>query len=370
MKYLFTRLMSATIAGMVLSAFAGDADAAQKVVIKKNRAQVLNFWTPARLLSAQPRWQTAPKPADLQAPNLADIKPFKSSYRRSGAKPTKDIKGKLRRDLIPQVMLQQKRQQSAGKAKPQAQGSSGALYSQSAIFPPELAQAYPLSAAGKFFFTDPTTGGQFICSASLIAPRLMITAAHCIFDNVNQVVFTDFLFAPGYFNGTAPLGAWTPVAGLIPQSWIDSAALPHPEDFGVLVLGDLSADGQAVRAGDIAGIYGIIGSDITTHLFHVDFLGYPGNLDGGEIMQRTGAQTAATFEPNNALYGSDQQGGSSGGPYVIDLQFPAAGGIDRFPSVVAVESFGDGSGNVGVSLLNGTAGAMLEALCGQAAGNC
>jgi V8-like Glu-specific endopeptidase len=37
---------------------------------------------------------------------------------------------------------------------------------------------YPFRAAGKLFFDEP--GGSFVCSASLIAPGLVVTAGHCV----------------------------------------------------------------------------------------------------------------------------------------------------------------------------------------------
>ena len=356
-----------TLCAVVLGSVPTEA-ASQKVAIKQNRAAVMSYWTPARILAAQPKWKSAQRPSQLMTPQRGTgYQENKLGLQRYGSAPKKVPKRGLTRRLAPAKILPKV---DPAEFKREAQGQSSGLYTHTQVFPPELAQFYPYSATGKLFGADTITGGGFTCTASMISPRVMITAAHCIFDNANKVFYTNFAFAPGYFNGNAPLGIWTPTGGFITQAWVDITDIVHPEDFAVLILGDQTFESQTFRTGDIAGFYGVAGSDVNTHLFHVDFLGYPGNLDAGEILQRTGAQTLGTFAPNNALYGSDQQGGSSGGPYVIDLQVTPAGGISRSPTVVAVEFFGNGVGDVGVSLLNGNAGAIISMACQAAAGNC
>lgn len=58
----------------------------------------------------------------------------------------------------------------------------------------------PLAYAGKLFYKTPD-GGDYFCSAQLISPHVVLTAASCVQDGETGKWFTDFVFALQYKNG-------------------------------------------------------------------------------------------------------------------------------------------------------------------------
>src|SRR5205823_3872187 len=74
-------------------------------------------------------------------------------------------------------------------------------------------------------------------------------------------------------------------------------------------------------------------------------LGYPGNLDGAALMERTDSQGFVdTSNKNNTIIGSAMEGGSSGGPWIVNLgiqpsDFPTSNAAQP-NTVVGVTSWG------------------------------
>ena len=61
--------------------------------------------------------------------------------------------------------------------------------------------AYPYRAAGKLFFK--IGASTYLCSASLIKPGIVVTAAHCVANYGQKQFYTGWQFTPGYRNGAA-----------------------------------------------------------------------------------------------------------------------------------------------------------------------
>jgi len=79
--------------------------------------------------------------------------------------------------------------------------------------------------------------GDHFCTASVISSpgrELLITAAHCINGGKNGGYRQDLVFIPGYRDGQAPYGIWTPAQLVVAPQWMKSS---DPDfDVGFIVL--------------------------------------------------------------------------------------------------------------------------------------
>ncbi|WP_143026967.1 trypsin-like serine peptidase [Nitrosomonas oligotropha] len=84
-----------------------------------------------------------------------------------------------------------------------------AYFTSSRVSPaPSVQNSYPYRASGKLFFSD-SVGNTYQCSASVIRPRLVLTAGHCVLDPVKKQRYVNFKFIPAYHSGSAPYGQFT-----------------------------------------------------------------------------------------------------------------------------------------------------------------
>lgn len=205
-----------------------------------------------------------------------------------------------------------------------------------------------LKTTGKVLFAMGSV--YYVCSASVaddtVSGRsIILTAAHCAYDETGGAFATNWMFVPDYdtapasldtagsFCASTSLGCWTASAlvaarGYTTAGAFNAQAVVHDYAFAVVGAGgksgtaqlDATVGGHPIRFSAVSG-----GAD--TYLF-----GYPaaGRYTGKDLVYCRGA---LGFDPNmaNATYrvGCNMTGGSSGGPWFA----PFSGGSGTMMSV-------------------------------------
>jgi hypothetical protein len=175
------------------------------------------------------------------------------------------------------------------------------------------------------------------------------------------------MFIPAFNNGNAPYGTWRAAFVATNTDWFNSGTTPNGHDFGMLEAID---DPNVGTIGSVVGYLGWQTLGLSDN--HFSMLGYPGNLDGGMLMQRNDAQTFRFNGNNTWIQATDMGAGSSGGPWVQDFGVqpagapPAPGGGNL---VVGVTSYGPIEYS-GASQFDGTFTALRAFMCARRVGNC
>lgn len=331
-------------------------------------AETLAYWTSARLASAQPMLPLAnPKAV---APEAA-AQGSGASVSLPGKRPTMTAGADAAARLYDPAQV--RIQSEDDGIESQAVGSFGAHYTSARVNQPGLETIYPNRTVGKLFFTG-NTGGNFVCSASVLRHRIVLTAGHCVHRGSGGTggFHRNFLFVPALRDGSAPLFTWTPRrVGTTSQWAISNGVVPNAADFGMLEMNDRGT----TRIGILTGFLGFRTLGLIPN--HTTKLGYPCNIDACNKMQQVTSQSHRAVSPNNVEYGSNARGGSSGGPWVQNYGIQGTGGLTSgLNQVVGVTSYGYVSTAPqvqGSSIPDSRAGGfipLLNTMCAARAGNC
>ena len=341
-----------------------------KETTEAQASAALAYWTPERFASAQPM---TPKVNANAVTAEASSTPVGKSLSANGSAPTANVKPDFANRLYDPATSQIKAE--AGGVETQDVGSFGARFTSARVNQPALETIYPNRMVGKLFFVH-NTGGNFVCSASVLRQRIVLTAGHCVHrgSGGSAGFHRNFVFVPAFRNGAAPLGTFTPnFVGTTSQWAVSNGVVPNAADFGMMQINDRPG---AIRIGTITGTLGF--STLALIPNHTTKLGYPCNLDNCQQMQQVTSQSHRAVAPNNVEYGSNARGGSSGGPWVADFGIPAVGGLPfaSMNRVVGVSSYGYVSTLPkvqGSSIPDSRAGGfipILNLMCARLAGNC
>jgi V8-like Glu-specific endopeptidase len=185
--------------------------------------------------------------------------------------------------------------------------------------------AYPYSAIGRLFFTDPGVG-DFVCTAAATyggaALNIVWTAGHCIADGGKAKFYTNWLYCPAWNKnkgGVNPtFGCWSWASASTKGAWFNNGAFTR--DVGYVALqptGTVLAENVVSATGGLGFAWNWGRDQNWIHM------GYPaeGSYDGGYIVQtntehRYDDAPDALGPPTNS-FGSSQTPGSSGSPVIL-----------------------------------------------------
>lgn len=242
-------------------------------------------------------------------------------------------------------------------------------------------------AAGRLYFEMPKNAKRkgpwagFVCSGTAVTDSVsnrsvILTAAHCVYDDVNKAFARKVLFIPNQADTTAsgtdldcsndPMGCWVPSFGVVDTDWT-ATTFPNniPWDYAYYVVPDTGAhagSGTTESLEDAAGTLPINFTippnqdDGTPGATSADFtygLGYSYNVDPNfmycaDDMTMEGADN--WWLPNCGL-----AGGSSGGPWVQPMDLDTGNGF-----VISVNSWGyTGSPGMAGPILQATSAACV-----------
>jgi hypothetical protein len=231
------------------------------------------------------------------------------------------------------------------------------------------------TAAGRIYFEMPSNAKRkgpwngYVCSGTVVTDgtsdhrSIVITAAHCVYDDVNKAFARNVLFIPKQYQAGAtdrnclndPLGCWKPSFGVVDEDWANQTWPANiPWDFAYYVFDDDNPDAHLVNNGsgqlvqEAVALDGAAGSlevafssdDPTGNDAVTDALGYSYSQDPNfRYCSEPLATPSDEFATGAGSYyyrwlnSCDLSGGASGGPW---LQ-PAGTGVGP---IISVNSWG------------------------------
>jgi V8-like Glu-specific endopeptidase len=371
----FKSLIFALTTASLFTSISGLADQNNPSVLSKQNDAMSNntttYWTPERLRDAKELTMPLVDPSKIQKSAVNPNAQGGAVNGGDGQPPTINISANTQPLFKPII------QSNDHSTSPMDSGTQNEQFSSTQLVPLSADLSYPYRAVGKLFFTIPGRG-DYVCSASVIKPRIIVTAGHCVHSGSggSDGFYTNWLFIPAFRDGSAPFQSWSWSYANVSNTWATGGGIvPNASDFAMIEMKDQAINGATQKIGAVTGYLGWQSQSLIPN--HANLLGYPCNFDSCQKMHQVTAQSAAAVSPNNVEYGSDMGGGSSGGPWVQNFGKYSVGqtggnnpGLNR---VVAVTSWGytnpaykaQGASNFNDEFIN-----LLNTMCSHQAGNC
>ena len=220
------------------------------------------------------------------------------------------------------------------------------------------------TTVGRIYFEMPTNArlkrwAGYVCSGTVATDgtdgrAVIITAAHCAYDDANKAFARNVLFIPNQDGTTGsgtdtncsndPLGCWTPAFAVVDTDWT-TTTFPNniPWDYAYYVVSDTDAHSGNGDGGSLESVAGSLpisfaspARDVGTTQADADFthgIGYS-YADDPNLMFCAENMTTEGVD-NWWLPSCGLSGGSSGGPWIQPLD-----GVSLDGPIISVNSWG------------------------------
>ncbi|KOV61786.1 lipoprotein [Streptomyces sp. NRRL WC-3618] len=169
------------------------------------------------------------------------------------------------------------------------------------------------AAVGRVFFTNPSNGGSYACSASALnsdSKQMVVTAGHCVHGGSGGTWMTNWVYVPRYRSGARPFGTFAAKQMRTFNSWISSSDLKR--DVAMVTTWPLNGN----KIVNVTGGHGMSWNFSRTQ--PITIFGYPGNFNNGESQWVCTGTTRAASD-NGLELQCNFGGGSSGGPWLREF---------------------------------------------------
>ncbi|WP_113702280.1 trypsin-like serine peptidase [Nonomuraea lactucae] len=271
------------------------------------RRAVLEYWTPQRMLAAQPLAAPGPRRAGTSGESPTQGRPW-STRGASAITPERAPQD------TPQRTPQRSYPGSSLGTQWTVQGASAVTTQQGLQVPNSPGLRWTDGGAvvrttGRVFFTT-AEGRNASCSGSAVTSAnesVVMTAGHCV--KMNGAFHRNWVFVPGFDNGRRPFGTWAASRLLTTQQWNAS------EDINFDIAAAVMAPLQGRTLVDVVGGQGIAFNQ--PRRLQMFSFGYPAAppFDGSTLTYCSGRAFNDTVMTRDQGLRCNMTGGSSGGPW-------------------------------------------------------
>jgi V8-like Glu-specific endopeptidase len=182
-------------------------------------------------------------------------------------------------------------------------------------------------ATGRVYFE--LGSNAYVCSGAVVQDTrsgyaLVLTAAHCAYDETNGTFATNWLFipefdsSPTYACSNTAYGCWTAIALVVHNGYASAGSFNSQAtryDYAIAVVGPGGKNGDQLDAtvGDFPIRFSAVADGTQTYAF-----GYPaaGKYNGTDLVYCAGPIGSDPYNGNRTYaLACDMTGGSSGGPW-------------------------------------------------------